>query len=94
MATISRANLYHVPVKQWNRWTPHGREVFNIVYSTVRDNQGLFLHPKAAMHSREHWKTAAWNTAWIAANAAEGYATREGGVTEGRDAIQPPVSAT
>lgn len=75
MATISRANLYHVPVKTWKVWNPHQREVFNIVYSTVRDNQSLFIHPNAAPHSRAHWNTAAWNTAWTAANAAGGALT-------------------
>lgn len=72
MATISRANLYHVPGKKWRKWTVRAREVFNLVFSTMRSNQGLFAHPKAAKVSREHWGTTAWNAAWIAANAANG----------------------
>jgi hypothetical protein len=47
MATISRANLYHVPNRQWMKWSPQARGVFNLMYSTVRSNQGLFIHPKA-----------------------------------------------
>lgn len=72
MATISRANLYHVPGKKWRKWTARAREVFNLVYSTMRSNQRLFAHPKAAPVSRDHWNTTAWNAAWIAANAANG----------------------
>lgn len=72
MATISRANLYHVPAKRWNTLSPKARGVFNLVYSTMRSNQSLFIHPKATPHSRNHWATVAWNAAWIAAGAANG----------------------
>lgn len=72
MATISRANLYHVPGKIWNEWTPHARGVFNLVYSTMRSNQSLFVHPKVPQHSREQWHTVAWNAGWCAARAADG----------------------
>lgn len=72
MATISRANLYHVPGKKWREWTPQAHAVFNLVYSTMRANQSLFIHPKAAPHSRVQWNTVAWNAAWTAANAVDG----------------------
>lgn len=72
MATISRANLYHVPGRQWCKWGPRARGVFNLVYSTIRSNQQLFIHPKAAKQTREHWGTVAWNAAWTAAGAANG----------------------
>jgi hypothetical protein len=72
MATISRANLYHVPNRQWMKWSPQARGVFNLMYSTVRSNQGLFIHPKATKHTREQWGTVAWNVAWTAASAANG----------------------
>lgn len=72
MATISRANLYHVPGKRWNKWSPKARGVFNLVYSTMRSNQGIFIHPKAVKQTRAHWGTVAWNAAWTAANAADG----------------------
>lgn len=72
MATISRANLYHVPGKQWRKWSVKARGVFNLVYSTMRSNQGLFIHPKATKQTREHWGTVAWNAAWTAAGAANG----------------------
>lgn len=72
MPTISRANLYHVPGKTWREWTAQARSVFNLVYSTMRPNQKLFIHPKAPPASREHWSTVAWNAAWIAARATDG----------------------
>lgn len=65
--TQSRANLYHVPLKQWKRWDAGARQVFNEVYSSMR----LFLHPKQDSPSRSHWKTTCWNAAWIAASAAK-----------------------
>jgi hypothetical protein len=66
----SRQNLYHVPMRQWRKWTPGARQVFNEVYSAMARGKDNFLHPKAAVPSREHWKTTAWNAAWIAAGAA------------------------
>lgn len=67
----SRANLYRVPVKQWDKWSAVGRQVFNEVYSSMVGNQWLFLHPKQEKMSRSHWKTTAWNAAWTAASAAK-----------------------
>lgn len=72
MATISRANLYHVPGKMWREWSPRARGVFNLVFSTMRPNQSLFIHPKAAPVSKTHWQTVSWNAAWCAARAADG----------------------
>lgn len=72
MATISRANLYHVPGKTWRAWSVQARGVFNLIFSTMRPNQSLFIHPKAQPHSKEQWSTVAWNAAWIAARAVDG----------------------
>lgn len=72
MATVSRNNLYHVPRKMWNEWSPAARAVFNLVFSTMRPNQSLFIHPKAAPAPKTHWQTVAWNAAWCAARAADG----------------------
>lgn len=67
--TKSRSNLYHVPERQWKKWPPSARQVFNDVYSSMVNNQHLFLHPKQEKASRSHWKTTAWNAAWTAAGA-------------------------
>jgi hypothetical protein len=68
MATISRANCYHVPKKQWDKWSAEARELFNYTYSMMRSNQRLFLHPKAEGATRKHWDTTAWNAAWTVAD--------------------------
>jgi hypothetical protein len=68
MATISRANLYHVPLKKWNKWPPNAREIFNYLYSLMRANQKHFAHTDAPPVTRPHWDVTAWNTAWAAAD--------------------------
>lgn len=68
MATRSRANLYHVPAEAWDKWTVEAREAFNYLYSLMRSNQKLFLHPEGVRNSRRCWDTTAWNTAYEAAD--------------------------
>jgi hypothetical protein len=70
-STKSRRNVYHVPQKQWDKWSAAGRQVFNEVYSAMVGSQWVFLHPKQEKMSRSHWKTTAWNAAWTAASAVE-----------------------
>jgi hypothetical protein len=70
----SRSNVYRVPLKQWRKWGPGARQVFNEVYSSMTRGQDLFLHPKQEKMSRSHWRTTAWNAAWTAASAAQGVA--------------------
>lgn len=65
----SRANLYHVPAKQWRKWTPQARQVFNEVYSQMIGNQDFFIHPKAVPASKSQWSTTCWNASWAAADA-------------------------
>jgi hypothetical protein len=60
-----------VPRAQWRKWGNLSRHVFNEVYGTMAENQGLFLHPKARKNTLECWNTTAWNAAWIAADAAK-----------------------
>jgi hypothetical protein len=61
-------NLYKVPKSQWKKWSPQARRVFNTVYDSMVLNQWLFKHPKAPDLDNLHWKTTAWNAAWIAAH--------------------------
>ena len=67
----TRANIYGVPARQWSKWGPVSRQVFNEVYSSMVGNQWIFLHPKQEKMSRSHWKTTAWNAAWTAADATK-----------------------
>lgn len=75
---MSESNNHKVPLKQWKRWTPAARKVFNETYETMLENQGLFLHPKSAAIPQAQWKTTAWNAAWTAADAAVGAVLRDG----------------
>lgn len=77
----SRANLFRVPEKQWRKWGPVSRGVFNEVYSSMNRNQWVFLHPKAEKASRTQWRTTAWNAAWTAAGATQATLER---MAEGR----------
>lgn len=63
------ANIYKVPLKQWRRWDSHQRAIFNHVYSTMKNNQEMFRHPKQAPMASEYWNTPCWNAAWTAADA-------------------------
>lgn len=62
-------NQYRVPKSQWRKWNAKARETFNWLYSTMMNSPALFTHPKAIKQKAAHWKTTAWNTAWLAADA-------------------------
>ena len=68
--TESRTNLYNVPLRQWRKWGPRARQVFNEVFSSMAKNQRLFLHPHQDKLSKRMWRITCWNAAWIAAGAA------------------------
>ena len=61
-------NRYKVPVKQWAKWPDVARAVFNSTHEQMIDSQRAFKHPKQEPMPRAHWKTLAWNAAWIAAD--------------------------
>lgn len=64
-------NKYRVPKSQWNKWRfGSARQIFNEVYWFALGNQQLLTHPKMPLAKPDHWKTIAWNVAWIAADAA------------------------
>lgn len=64
------ANKYKVPVKQWRNWSEQARGVFNEVYYTVRNNHKVLFPEKAHDLPKQTLRVMAWNTAWIAADAA------------------------
>lgn len=68
------ANRYKVPLKKWKKWGKPAQGVFNRCFDLFFKNQESFTHPKASEQPREHWKTVAWNTAWIAADEAQNVA--------------------
>lgn len=64
------SNKYKVPVKQWRKWSDAARKVFNEVYFTIRNNVRVVFPPKAQDLPRQSVQVIAWNSAWIAADAA------------------------
>ena len=65
-------NLSRVPAKAWNAWGETARRTFNRVYDFMMNNQKLMTHPGQPAFKPAHWKTIAWNAAWIAADAVDG----------------------
>lgn len=65
-------NRYCVPANPWRRWSARARHVFNEIYTAMMASPELYWHPKGQKIPRKHWKTTAWNAAWIAAGAADG----------------------
>lgn len=63
-------NLFKVPKKQWAKWTVRGRETFNYIYDILMHNFKVVCPPKfGELHGKTR-KVVAWNTAWLAADAA------------------------
>lgn len=69
-AKLDTKNKYKVPEKIWRKWTPLGKSTFNYLYGTMWSSQSFFKHPDAPVIMSRHWKTTAWNAAWIAADGA------------------------
>lgn len=65
-------NNFKAPTKQWRKWSETARAVFNRVYDFAIENPTLMLHPRAEVPKPAHWKTVAWNAAWVAADAVDG----------------------
>lgn len=68
-------NRHKVPQKQWRKWSPEAREMFNELYGDMRDAE-LFRHPKSAPIKGWEWKTTRWNAAWYAASLLDEIAGR------------------
>lgn len=64
-------NAARVPLKQWRRWGSKARNAFNYLYFLMMKDPGMFKYPGAIKENPRHWKTTAWNVAWLAADAVE-----------------------
>ena len=64
-------NTNKMPLKQWRKWSPCAREVFNNLYSYTINNQQHMTHPKQTLLPQEQWRTICWNMAWIAADSTQ-----------------------
>lgn len=66
------SNDHGVTKKQWAKWSCPAQRAFNGVYYAMTESPWLFHHPDADPVPEEHWKTVAWNAAWLAAEAVDG----------------------
>ena len=64
-------NVNRVPKKQWAKWSKEAKAIFNRCYDFFMGNQKTMNHPKALKQPNAHWRTVAWNAAWIAADACD-----------------------
>jgi hypothetical protein len=64
-------NQFKVPQSQWRKWGDPARNAFNWLYDLMMNQPSLFNHPKALKQEPKHWKTVAWNSAWLAADAVK-----------------------
>lgn len=66
-------NTHKVSAKQWRRWHDDARQVFNQVYPQLFDGYttGTLLPPSlAVVIGPKAARVIAWNSAWLAADAA------------------------
>lgn len=63
-------NTHKVPKRQWKKWGEAARRRFNQLFELMTDHQNFFTHPKAAEIPASHWRTTAWNAAFMAADMA------------------------
>ena len=64
-------NTFKVSKEKWYEWSEKAHVVFNRTYEFMMDNQWAMLHPKQPVPKPAHYKTTAWNAAWIAADAVD-----------------------
>src|SRR5262249_28425032 len=60
------------PQKQWRKWSEAARAAFNDLYAMMYENQKMITHPRMKKIKAAHWKTVAWNPAWLAADRIDG----------------------
>lgn len=70
-AKMHSRNEFKVPRAKWREWSKLARRVFNDVYSSMTDSAWAFQAPSIKAVTGRAWKTTAWNSAWIAADAVK-----------------------
>ena len=61
-------NVFGVQKRQWKKWDEVERFTFNSLFDQMMSSTYLFIHPEDEMPHPYHWKTTAWNAAWMAAD--------------------------
>ena len=64
-------NCYNVNYRVWGRWSKEAQAVFNRSYKFYIKDKQFMIHPKADVPTLTHWRTTAWNAAWIAADCVD-----------------------
>ena len=65
-------NINKVHRNKWRKWSNLAGQVFNRTYDYILNNQKIMNHPATVDALKpEEWKTVAWNSAWIAADAVD-----------------------
>lgn len=64
-------NKFRVDSDKWKEWSVIAQTTFNKLYSFMLVMQESFRHPKAEPVDKKHWRTTAWNAAWIAADSVD-----------------------
>jgi len=68
---LQQENKFGVGARKWKNWPDICQRVFNETYYVMYHNQSMFMHPKGKENPDLHWKTTAWNAAWVAADACQ-----------------------
>jgi len=63
-------NKYKVEV--WTEWNEQQRRLFTELYERMVESPWAFQHPLAVAVEGGHWRTTAWNAAWMAADMLKG----------------------
>lgn len=64
-------NTYKVPIKKWSKWSNQAKFVFNEVFCACTAKSRTLWPNSLKGTNRNAIKCMAWNTAWIAADAAQ-----------------------
>lgn len=67
--STSEKNENRVPVKTWKTWALSARYVFNDLYSSMVYSKLWLSRSLAEKITPQELKVAAWNAAWLAADA-------------------------
>lgn len=63
------ANVYRVPKRQWRKWANAERAVFNETLCAIREGWNVIFPDSMGGIKAPARRVAAWNVAWIAADA-------------------------
>jgi len=67
-------NQYDVPLRRWRRWSKVARGVFNETYRVLTVGWNVVAPESMRAVRAKSRRVLAWNTAWCAADAANGEA--------------------